>query len=128
MIDMDHFGTLNKKYGEAFGDKVILSAAKVFRESFREDDILSRFGGDEFSFLLPNTNGETARKLCEAMMEKLRSVKFPEHPELVITLSIGIACTPLHGDNPETLKEAADKALYEAKEAGRDRALLKSAG
>jgi diguanylate cyclase (GGDEF)-like protein len=124
MIDMDRFGNLNKKYGEAFGDQVILAASKIYKDSFRQSDILARYGGDEFSCLLPDTNADTALALCNAMAANLRALRFPEHPELTITLSIGIASVPEHADNLEALKEAADKAVYAAKEAGRDRAAI----
>jgi len=120
MIDMDHFGKINKEYGEAFGDQVILAAVKVYKESFRETDVLARYGGDEFSFLLPDTDTKKAKQLCAAMARRLRKVHFPEHPELVITLSVGIAAVPKNADNPVTLKEAADKAVYISKERGRD--------
>jgi len=120
MIDMDHFGTLNKNYGEAFGDKVILEAAKVYKESFRDKDILVRYGGDEFSFILPDTDCCKARELCVAMAERLRNVNFPDHPEVSITLSIGISTVQENTDTPVTLKEEADKAVYNAKERGRD--------
>ncbi|MCL2480115.1 MAG: diguanylate cyclase [Spirochaetaceae bacterium] len=120
MIDMDHFGTLNKKYGEAFGDNVILEAARVYKESFRETDILVRYGGDEFSFILPNTDACKAKELCDAMAENLRGVRFSDNPDVVITLSIGISSVPKNGDTPASLKEEADKAVYVAKEKGRD--------
>ena len=120
MIDMDHFGTLNKKYGEAFGDKVILEAARIFKESFRETDILARYGGDEFSFILQDASLVKAKELCVAMADKLRAVRFPEHPEVVITLSVGIAGVPENTDSPTALKELADKAVYTSKESGRD--------
>jgi diguanylate cyclase (GGDEF)-like protein len=124
MIDMDRFGQLNKEFGEAFGDQAILAASKVFRESFRETDILARYGGDEFSFILPDTDGQRARALCGDMAQRLREVRFPEHPEVTITLSIGIAAVPETADSPAALKEAADKAVYTAKQEGRDRAVL----
>jgi diguanylate cyclase (GGDEF)-like protein len=121
MIDMDHFGGLNKTYGEAFGDKVILAASKIYRESFRKSDILARYGGDEFSFLLPGTDAESAAKLCGAMAQKLRALRFPEAPDIAVTLSVGVASFPEHGGTEEALKDAADRAVYAAKEAGRDR-------
>jgi diguanylate cyclase (GGDEF)-like protein len=121
MIDLDHFGMTNKKYGEAFGDQVILEASKAFKESFRETDILARYGGDEFSFILPDTDAKKAKTLCKTMAERLRALRFSGHPEFTLTLSVGIAAAPENADTPAALKEAADKALYAAKEGGRDR-------
>ncbi|MCL1818365.1 MAG: diguanylate cyclase [Spirochaetaceae bacterium] len=121
MIDMDRFGTLNKKYGEAAGDQVILAAVKVFKESFREKDILARYGGDEFSFILPDTDSRAAKKLCENMADRLRQIRISACPDEVITLSIGIAAVPEAAETPADLKEAADNAVYAAKEGGRDR-------
>ncbi len=123
MVDLDHFGTLNKNYGQDFGDQVILAASKVFKGGFRETDILARYGGDEFTFLLPDTDSKDAKKLCDAVCEGLRGLKFPEHPELKVTSSIGIATLNEHAATLNELKEKADGALYVAKEQGRDRAV-----
>ncbi|MDR1317935.1 MAG: diguanylate cyclase [Spirochaetales bacterium] len=126
MVDMDHFSQLNKKYGEAFGDEVILAVSEIFRESFRETDILARCGGDEFAFIFPDTHARTALRLCGDMTEKLRRLRFAKHPKLTISLSIGIASVPENADSHTALKEAADRALYEAKEEGRDRIVIAS--
>lgn len=126
MVDMDHFSLLNKKYGEAVGDEVILAASGIFRESFRETDILARCGGDEFAFIFPDTDAGTARRLCEDMADKLRRLRFAKHPKLTISLSIGIAAVPESADSHTALKKAADRALYEAKEGGRDRVVIAS--
>jgi diguanylate cyclase (GGDEF)-like protein len=126
MVDIDRFGLLNKKYGEAFGDEVIAGAARVFRESFREADILARYGGDEFAFIFPDTRARTARKLCRDMADRLRRLRFAKHPKVVVTLSIGMAAVPENADSPAALKQAADEALYAAKEGGRDRVVTAS--
>jgi diguanylate cyclase (GGDEF)-like protein len=126
MVDMDHFSLINKKYGESFGDEVILGAAKTFRASFRETDILARYGGDEFAFILPDTDAQEALKLCRNMADKLRLLRFPKHPKVTLTLSMGMAAVPENADSHTALKEAADKALYAAKEGGRDRIVLAS--
>jgi diguanylate cyclase (GGDEF)-like protein len=130
MLDIDNFSDINKQYGEAFGRKALAEASVIFTEAFQRKDMLFRCGSDRFIFLLPNTGAGTALKLCNAMAGKLRSVRFPEHPEFSAALSIGIATVPEHAENAEGLKDAADKALYAAKEAGRDRAMIarKSAG
>lgn len=124
MVDLDRFGELNRTYGQEFGDTLILEASKVFRSSFREQDILARYGGDEFTFLLPETDAETALELCQKTNEALRNLSFPQHPEVKLTASIGIASLPRHARTVETLREQADKALYRAKEEGRNRSVL----
>jgi diguanylate cyclase (GGDEF)-like protein len=121
MFDLDRFGKLNATYGAEFCDRVILAVAHAFREVFSEEDILVRYGGDEFCFLIPASRAEAFRS-CEAVCAAVRSIVFPEHPDLRISCSIGIAHFPAAG-SPDELKEKADKALYQAKEGGRDRAV-----
>ncbi len=123
MFDLDHFSTLNDTYGLPFGDQVIVEMTKTFSEAFIESDILVRYGGDEFTFLFPDSPPEEVLARCETLCRVMRSVRFPEHPELKITCSIGIASFPEDAVTLHDLKEAADKALYRAKEEGRDRAL-----
>ena len=123
MVDLDHFSEANRKYGEAFGDTIILKAADVFRSVFRPGDILSRYGGDEFSFLLPGTHSEEALSICATVCEELEETEIPEHPDYHISASIGIATFPEHAQTLESLLERADKALYAAKEGGRNQAV-----
>lgn len=122
MFDLDRFGKLNAAYGAEFCDLIILRAAAAFREVFAEEDILVRYGGDEFCFLIPAA-AEAALRKCEGVCAALRSLAFPEHPELRISCTIGLAHFPSSAASGEELKEKADKALYLAKEAGRDRAM-----
>ncbi len=127
MVDLDNFGKLNKAYGEAVGDKVLLSAVPVFKSVFRDGDILARYGGDEFTFILPDTEPAAALDLCRKAVEDLRKIKILENMNGTIkkvTASIGVASYPSHADTLEKLKERTDKALYEAKEKGRDIAVL----
>jgi diguanylate cyclase (GGDEF)-like protein len=122
MFDLDRFGKLNAAYGTEFCDKLIVDVSAAFRRVFGEDDILVRYGGDEFCFLIPGP-GEAALRKCESVCAELRSLTFPEHPELKVSCSIGLATFPEAGKGPDELKEKADKALYLAKEGGRDRAI-----
>ena len=122
MFDMDHFGSLNAGYGLEFGDRVIVRAADVFRSVFRSQDILVRYGGDEFIFLLPDADRDTAQSLCDALCAAMREVRFDEHPELRLTCSMGFSTFPADSGKADELREKADKALYQAKEEGRDRA------
>jgi len=127
ILDLDHFGKLNAKYGEVVGNRLILGAVEIFKSIFRKNDILARYGGDEFAFVLPKTAAEEALRLCESAIEAIHAMEtFDESQDssVKISASAGIAQFPSNADSPETLLEKADKALYEAKEAGRNRAVV----
>ena len=121
MFDLDRFGDLNKEYGHAFCDGLVLEAAGIFRDVFRQEDILVRYGGDEFAFLMPGSDMEGAANRCRAVNERIRDLRFADHPELRLTCSLGVAVYPVHAGSLDELKELADKALYRAKELGRNR-------
>ena len=121
MFDLDRFGNLNKTYGQAFCDNLIVLASGLFKKVFGEKDILVRYGGDEFTFVMPGRDASSAIERCRAVNEGIRSMRFTEHPELRLTCSLGIAVYPAHAKTLDGLREAADKALYRAKEGGRDR-------
>ncbi len=123
MFDLDRFGALNKEHGLAFGDEAIVAAAGAFRRVFREKDVLVRYGGDEFTFLLPDTGTDEAVALCSKVCEEIRALRFPSKPGLSLTASLGVATYPDHARSLDSLVRAADRALYFAKEAGRNRAL-----
>ncbi len=123
MFDMDRFGTLNNEYGQEFCDGLIVECASVFKEVFPSEDILVRYGGDEFIFLLPGSNLEMAQIKCDNLCKAIREMRFAEHEELRLTCSMGFAAFPENAATPDELKDRADKALYAAKEAGRDMAL-----
>lgn len=127
MCDLDRFGTINNAYGHEMGDKVILAAVPVFQSCFRESDILCRYGGDEFTFLLPDTDGPTAleiaRNVCEAM-RKVDILRDMSGPITGVSTSQGVASFPRDARDLKELLERADAALYRAKEQGRDQAVL----
>ncbi|HOP62471.1 MAG TPA: GGDEF domain-containing protein [Spirochaetota bacterium] len=123
MFDMDRFGSLNTKYGQEFCDRLIVESADVFREVFSQDDILVRYGGDEFIFLFPGADAKAAQEKCNALCCAIREMRFAEHEELRLSCSMGFATLPEHASTMDELKDRSDKALYQAKEAGRDRAL-----
>jgi diguanylate cyclase (GGDEF)-like protein len=122
MFDLDHFGDLNREWGIAFGDELIVSMAGVFRGVFTERDILVRYGGDEFVFIFPGTGYEGAGSKCDALCEAVRRMRFPGKDGLAVTCSLGYSTFPDRASSAAELIQAADKALYSAKEAGRDRA------
>ncbi len=110
---------------------MILATVPAFVAAFREEDILTRYGGDEFAFILPGKGGEAALDCCRKAGEAIRKLDVMEGRQgsfKNITASIGISECPAHGTTPEELLDRADLALYAAKEAGRDRAVLYAAG
>ena len=124
MIDLDGFGRLNARFGEELCNRIILKAVQVFRQVLPEGNILARYGGDEFAFILPGQTVREAQKLCDAVCEEMRHVAVDtgeEGASLGVTASIGISCIPDHAANGAELLKTADAALYAAKELGRDR-------
>lgn len=120
MFDLDHFGELNTTYGAAFCDSIILRLAEVFRSCFGEEDILVRYGGDEFCFII-RAGIRTAYARCLSVCESIRKLTWLDHPDVSISCSIGISLLGPEQNSAKLLLEAADTALYRAKESGRDR-------
>jgi diguanylate cyclase (GGDEF)-like protein len=121
-LDIDHFKRFNDTMGHEAGDSVLVQFAKVMLASIRKDDIACRSGGEEFILLLPQTTAEMAlqraRNICEAthaMQNEKGKDSFGS-----VTVSIGVATFPADGDSPKQVIARADKALYEAKNNGRD--------
>ncbi len=128
MVDIDRFGAINKERGEAFADRALKAVADSFRASFANGEILARYGGDEFTVLFPDVKGDEAHARCARACEAVRSISFPDAEDFRMTVSVGIASYPDHAQTVESLLERADKALYGAKEEGRDRATLAHKG
>jgi len=129
MLDLDRFREINEGYSQQIGDRVIVAAAEVFRRHLRPGDVAARYGGDEFTFLLPETDAETARGLMEAIrgdVERLTLLEGLGGPVQRVTTSQGIACFPDQARDLKGLREAADAAVYRAKELGRNRVVLAS--
>ena len=121
MVDLDHFKEINDTYGHATGDLVLKKAAQVLRGVFRETDIVGRVGGDEFMVFLKNVgNPEVVQRLMSTLNSRIRSVTVDDLPKETLSCSIGAAFYPRHGKDFTLLYENADRALYEAKRAGRN--------
>jgi len=124
MIDVDHFKKYNDTHGHPAGDAVLKSVAQILKENLRTTDLVARYGGEEFAILLIDTPLSFAAKVAAKLRNTMRRTEFPgaseSQPGGRVTISVGMAGWPMHGKNPAALIEAADKALYEAKRAGRD--------
>jgi diguanylate cyclase (GGDEF)-like protein len=118
ILDLDKFKTLNDTYGHLAGDDVLRGVGAALRTCVRQGDLVARYGGEEFVLLLPGAAVDDAVATARRVREVLRGVEGPR----VITASLGIASWPAHGASGPELLAAADSALYEAKEGGRDQA------
>ncbi len=120
LIDIDNFKEVNDKYGHEVGDKVLEMVAYEIQNSVREADIVGRWGGDEFIVILRNTDIEKAKKVAERIKEQIKNIKVNS-----INLSVSIGLTEYNGrESLKDLIRKADKALYRAKEKGKDRIFL----
>jgi diguanylate cyclase (GGDEF)-like protein len=120
MIDLDNFKLVNDRYGHQVGDEVLILAARTIAGELRASDIAARFGGDEFVALLPQTDGQHARSLGTRIAERFAEEARLQFPDIEIGLSIGIADLGRPMTNPEELVRAADRALYAAKQRGKN--------
>lgn len=124
MADLDYFRQINEAYGHDMGDKTILEVVKVFKKHLRETDILARYGGDEFTVLLPDTSLEKACNVAEEIRKEVEKLDFLSNmtgPVTSLSTSQGIASFPETADTLQDLRKKADDALYQAKESGRNR-------
>jgi len=123
MIDIDHFKRFNDTFGHQAGDLLLREVAQVLRKRLRGEDLACRFGGDEFALILCETDTAGATACVNAIRESVRGLSLQYRGKSLggVTLSAGIANFPAHGDNLDDLINAADTALYSAKQAGRDR-------
>lgn len=127
MIDIDHFKKFNDTYGHLVGDEVLKYIAKIIKEAARNVDIVTRYGGEEFFIICPNTSLEGSLNLAERIRETVQKTPFnvDGNQSIGVTISVGIKCTTFEPDvDPEaatnTLINSADLALYKAKAEGRN--------
>jgi diguanylate cyclase (GGDEF)-like protein len=122
MLDLDHFKDTNDKFGHLVGDVVLKETASILKSSLREIDVIGRYGGEEFSILLTGIGREGAFQVAERIRENIEAAVFKAYDETVTsTVSIGVGVFPEDGVDMESLIESADKALYKAKETGRNK-------
>jgi diguanylate cyclase (GGDEF)-like protein len=123
MLDLDHFKKFNDTYGHDAGDTVLRESGTFLAKSIRAEDIVCRFGGEEFVIILPTANLGAACARAERIRSKLRELTVLHQGQSLgmVTVSVGVAALPEHGTSPKELLEAADAAFYRAKREGRDR-------
>ncbi|MDH5571926.1 MAG: GGDEF domain-containing protein, partial [Gammaproteobacteria bacterium] len=117
VVDVDHFKRVNDNFGHMYGDEVLLLLSQEMRKAFRQTDILFRFGGEEFVVILAPTKDEDALSVLERFRKRIANFSFPQVGQ--VTVSIGYA--KIHdNDYPPAVLDKADKALYHAKNNGRN--------
>ncbi|GAA4976128.1 GGDEF domain-containing protein [Actinoplanes utahensis] len=123
LLDVDHFKRVNDTYGHDAGDRVLREVARRISGAVRGGDVVARYGGEEFAVLLPNATPEEARAIAARMHGAVRAtpITVSDTAAITVTVSAGVACTPADLPEPGTLPLVADRFLYQAKNAGRDR-------
>lgn len=126
MLDIDHFKKVNDTFGHAMGDQILFELCQRLQEGIRDVDILGRYGGEEFTIILPETEIPAARKIAERLRRRMRTLKAKdERQEIPITISIGIASVKPETSDIHELIADADAALLKAKQSGRNRIATK---
>jgi diguanylate cyclase (GGDEF)-like protein len=125
MIDIDWFKRCNDTYGHLFGNRVLQELAQRIRDSVRDVDVVSRYGGEEFAVILPQTNNKDAQMIGERIRHGVESIPFVGEEretklKVRVTVSLGVATCPENGDTAEALVEKVDQALYLAKGKGKN--------
>jgi diguanylate cyclase (GGDEF)-like protein/PAS domain S-box-containing protein len=129
MLDLDHFKSFNDTFGHDAGDAVLRETASFLTKSVRAEDIVCRFGGEEFMILLPGADLTTTKARAERIRSRVRDLTVVHDGQSLgtITVSVGVAEAPEHGTSPQALIAGADAALYRAKREGRDRVMIADA-
>ncbi|WP_395647819.1 PleD family two-component system response regulator [Terricaulis sp.] len=128
VVDLDHFKRINDSYGHDVGDDVLKEFATRLASNVRPSDFACRMGGEEFVVIMPNTTGDVGCLAAERLRRQIAAAPFCVGAgELEVTVSVGVACSEDGADNAETVLKRADEGLYEAKRAGRNRVIGKSA-
>jgi diguanylate cyclase (GGDEF)-like protein len=123
MIDIDHFKSFNDTFGHEAGDLMLKEVATLLRANIRAEDIACRYGGEELVLILPEMTFELAQERAERLAAAVRHLRIPQPLQAfgTVTISAGVAVFPTHGSSGRAVINAADQALYRAKQFGRDR-------
>jgi diguanylate cyclase (GGDEF)-like protein len=123
MVDVDHFKSVNDRFGHASGDRALRLIADSLRVNTRVFDSVARYGGEEFVIVMPGTNAGEATAAAERLRSAVEAIDCAalDNALIPLTISIGVACAPATKGSPERLLHAADAALYDAKRNGRNR-------
>jgi diguanylate cyclase (GGDEF)-like protein len=126
MIDVDHFKEVNDTLGHVAGDAILKSVGECLVSVSRGEDIVARYGGDEFALMMSNASRDTACRRAELIRERVHSLEIGQNGSQLgpVTLSVGIAVLPDNGDTAEAVLRAADGALLTSKQTGRDRVVV----
>lgn len=125
-IDADRFKAVNDAWGHSFGDRVLRQLSEIIRACLRSSDLCCRYGGEEFLILLPQADQAAAEAVAQRIMEQVRALRFSDCPDFHCTVSIGISAgTPSPAHHLEDFISDADCAMYQAKQTGRDRVVLR---
>jgi diguanylate cyclase (GGDEF)-like protein len=116
LMDLDHFKEINDTLGHRHGDLLLEQIGPRLQAELRESDTVARMGGDEFAVLLPNSSAAAAGRVAQKLLEALQPAFVVNGLTLEVTASIGISCSPAHGDDVDTLLQQADVAMFLAKE------------
>ncbi|MFI8741413.1 sensor domain-containing protein [Stutzerimonas zhaodongensis] len=120
LVDIDNFKRINDSLGHQTGDKLLASLARRLRNSLNRDSVLARFASNEFALLLDNMDLEEGRALAHQVLRILDKPLFVDKQLISVSASLGLACSPLHGRDPETLMKHAGQALHKAKANGKN--------
>jgi len=127
MLDLDHFKSFNDVYGHEVGDRILRYFAKTVTASMRDTNLAARYGGEEFVVILPDTSTKSCLLVAERIRKAVIAMVVPSNtdkPLPQVTVSVGIASFPEHGETLEEIIQASDKALYESKRGGRNRVTI----
>ena len=129
ILDVDHFKDVNDTYGHQKGDEILIAFASLLKKACRAKDIAARYGGEEFVMVLPQSNAQGAFKIAERVREEMMKISFTGNgSNFAVTVSCGVAEFNKDYESTNKLIAAADQALYEAKNGGRNKTIIGSVG